>query len=154
MSIYKPAKAPHAPPLIWSSEEIYSVPPSETTWRDFEIRRGMDVALRQNTTVVQEITKLLQESELTPLHTVRIVHPYVQPPVVYVPGCMSRSEEADNARLKDFAFDAYDSLSVHFGAAQWEYWFIAPFYSAGDDSHETYNLGVFVDEQFSSEMVE
>ena len=106
----------------------------------------MDIALQQSPDDVQEISKLIQEAGLTPLRSVQIAHPYAQPPVVYTPGCMSQVQESDNVRLKDFAFDAYDSLRDYFGDTRWAHWFIAPFYDSGDDTHETYSLGVFVDE--------
>lgn len=153
MNIYKPEPCPEAPPIIWG-ERYYLVPPPETLWRDGEIRRGMEYALRADDVSVAEITKQLVSHELEPLLSVEVRYPYQMPPSVYKPGCMTNNQEEENTILREFAFDAYDCLAAHFSTDKWCNWFVAPYFAHGDDTRSSVNIGVFVAETFNWEVVE
>lgn len=143
MNIYKPEPRPLAPPIIWG-ERYYQVPPSESQWRDSEIRRGMEYALNSEETRVVEITKELISRDIEPLIFVSVEFPYQMPPSVYKPGCMSEGQELQNSQLQSFADTAYSRLESFFITSNWENWFVAPYFSAEDDMHEVLNVGLFI----------
>lgn len=157
MNVYRPENVPEQklpPPMIWGEDYYVSHQPPESLWNDGEIRRGMEFALRMQDGHVHEITKILRERKLDPLLSVQVSFPYERLPAVFRPGCMREEQERENVMLKNYVFDAYDALAEYFADAQWRGWFVAPYFSECDDTYSTCNLGIFVDEQLSSEMVE
>lgn len=47
--------------------------------------------------------------------------------------------------LLDFVTEAYLNLSNHFGGEEWGEWYILPYFAIGDDTNETFCVGVFAD---------
>lgn len=161
MKIYRPELPPLAPPIIWGKER-YIVPPSKNTWNDAEVRRGMEFSLRSSADTVLEITKFLIDSELSPVTSLAgdaivsapLAIPYTMPPSVYVASEVNEEAVNNNNFLKDFATKAYDALDESFGTNPWDGWFIAPFFGIDDDTQETFQLGLFIDEGFRQTVVE
>lgn len=154
MNVYQPEDIPPLKPLVWDKNETYMVPHSRGAWNDFQLRCGMEHALQLDEELVLETTKALAESGLAPLHAVSVCYPFVMPPVSYDSECMTDQQMRENAVLRDFAFDAQDVLKNHFESDTWCDWFVAPYFTEGDDAHNNLWLGVFVDDGLAQEVIE
>lgn len=153
MKLYRPTEPPPPRSLVWDRDARYMVESDRRIWNDYELRRGMEQALRLEMATICDITALLAVYQLSPLHAVQVSYPFKIPPTPYPSGGLLKSREIENGRLKEFAFDAQDALDGYFGGVRWQNWFVAPFIDCvGAES--TFNVGVFVDEKFITEVVE
>lgn len=124
---------------------------SRSTIEDWRIRDTMQRALLVSSDegAVQEATKLLAEAQevgvVKELCSVRLTYPHVMPDVI------ASAQEGvlgnNNERLRTFAFEVYSELEEYFGERRWLDWCIVPYFGAPNDTHQTFQLGVFVSEK-------
>jgi hypothetical protein len=132
-------------------KELDFVEVSHVVRRDWAIRTMMVQAVQYSYESVLTITKELGEADVKLLHGIELNRPFVMPqPVV----CGLAGAGSHNEAMRVFPFDAYDALAEHFESAGWENWFIAPYFSAGDDAGDSFQLGVFVADTFNETVVE
>lgn len=129
-----------------SDPEKASPPIPITVWRDCEIRRAMEFSVLQSEQKIQFSTKEIQASGLLSLLGISLNLSSVSLGA-HLPG-------ASNDKLKMFAYTAYDVLDKHFQETDWHDWYVAPYFVEGDDTRRTFNLGVFIDENFNQTVVE
>lgn len=118
---------------------------SELTIQDWRIRSAMELALKMSEVEVQASTKLIDELGCVDLLSDYLKDresPEFQYPIVLQP--IRRGEDPVDKQLRDFAFDACDALADKFDESIWHDWYIAPYFLEGDDTRQTFKLGVFV----------
>ncbi len=116
-------------------------------WCDTQIREAMLYSVSLSELDILELTKALNHNGYTKLKSISISLPFDLPTA-------EKGLDANNKALRIFAFDAYDALQKHFQGKEWGPWVIAPFFRASDDTRTSFELGVFVGQEFTETVVE
>lgn len=141
--IYKPASEPPPP----NPDPKKASPPIPIAlWQDCEIRRAMEHSVLNNEESTVASTKEIHERGLLLLLGISIALPLEKP--------SDSLPDTNNDLLSMFAYTAYDVLADYFQKADWHDWYIAPYFNEGDDMNRSFNLGVFIDENFNQTVVE
>lgn len=115
---------------------------------DWAIRTSMERAVQCDDETVAELTKVLAEQRLEPMYAITLERPFILP-------SLQNRFGSNNSEMRAFAYDAFDELAKYFDAtAVWQDWFIAPYFAKGDDTRESFQLGVFVADNFTQTVVE
>ena len=141
MDIYRPNVKPPEPGVYANGEQARPIPGS--MWRDNEIRRAMEYALRLTYEDQVLLQKYIEATAARPLFSIRLSCPYVAPPLV----ASGDKVGSHNDLLKDFAFEAYDLLDAYFDGEWSNDWCIAAYKDRVDESN-TFRLGVFLAQDF------